>query len=850
MTAGAPWSVKGIHPKAREIAKDHARRSGMTLGEWLNRVILDDEEGEAPVRPRLVAQPGEGGAELARVAAALERLTDRVEASETRTGLAVTGVEHAVREALARIEATERENLAFVARVDGVGGEQAKLAERLRQMEAEAAGPRSSEALRAIEQAVASTAAQVYEIEARLTRERPDPAALAEEVLARAGQRLATAEGHTSDALESLRVSLAALDGRLGALESDRGREEARLEDLARRMSEQVESARIQFAERLKHADAGRVEQRFAELAQELEAAERRSTQAIQEMGRQVLGMADAVNRRLQVSESRSAEAIALAGGEMARVAEALEARLGAAESAQAEQVARLSEELERISDKLSDRLLVAERRAADAIDDVGQQVARVTERMAESHSRTAQELAETIRESEGRTARLLEETRARLEQRIGDGPLPAAPPQPSTAAFGPELFSRAEELDEEEEDLDLLDLARSVPRLTETPEFAPIPEPEDDLFDLDQPEPPAGAEVGPELSTREVIEQARAAARTVAPEPAPTPAMAARSWSSSGFFGLRPRRGPNSTLQTAIMVAGGAAFLSVGAAGVVLMQRQPGGAPAAAIADSQPARAAVALAAPAESTPATPPVADDALAAAFAGAARELEAGQPGALDKLKAVAEAGHPPAELYLGKLYESGGHGVQRDLAKARAWTAKAAEAADAAAMHNLALFEFRGEGGRQDLAEAARWFKAAAERGVVDSQYNLGLLYQSGSGVPRDAAQAYAWFALAASSGDAQARANALKLKDQLTPAQRADGEKLVAAYQARRGSGDAAGGIDLATVQRVLNRLGYLGHAAGEPETRTALADYQRDHGLPATGELDGRTAQRLAAFR
>jgi len=29
MTSGAPWSVKGIDPKAREIAKDLARRSGM-----------------------------------------------------------------------------------------------------------------------------------------------------------------------------------------------------------------------------------------------------------------------------------------------------------------------------------------------------------------------------------------------------------------------------------------------------------------------------------------------------------------------------------------------------------------------------------------------------------------------------------------------------------------------------------------------------------------------------------------------------------------------------------------------------------------------------------------------------
>ena len=186
MTAGAPWSVKGIDPKAREVAKDHARRSGMTLGEWLNRVILVDEGlapedaepdshaapeppprafPEAP-RPRLVAQtPAPRPDELARVAHALDRLTDRIEASETRTGLAITSVEHSVRQAVARIEAAEREGLAVAARfetaVERVGGEQVRLAERLRRFEADAAGPRSSEALRAIEQSVGRVAGQV-----------------------------------------------------------------------------------------------------------------------------------------------------------------------------------------------------------------------------------------------------------------------------------------------------------------------------------------------------------------------------------------------------------------------------------------------------------------------------------------------------------------------------------------------------------------------------------------------------------------------------------------------------------------------------------------------------------------
>ena len=41
MKPGIPWSVKGIEPEARVVAKRAARRAGITLGEWLNSVILD-----------------------------------------------------------------------------------------------------------------------------------------------------------------------------------------------------------------------------------------------------------------------------------------------------------------------------------------------------------------------------------------------------------------------------------------------------------------------------------------------------------------------------------------------------------------------------------------------------------------------------------------------------------------------------------------------------------------------------------------------------------------------------------------------------------------------------------------
>lgn len=46
-TEADPWSVKGIDPEAREIAESQARRSGISLGEWLNRAIRDEMAPEA-----------------------------------------------------------------------------------------------------------------------------------------------------------------------------------------------------------------------------------------------------------------------------------------------------------------------------------------------------------------------------------------------------------------------------------------------------------------------------------------------------------------------------------------------------------------------------------------------------------------------------------------------------------------------------------------------------------------------------------------------------------------------------------------------------------------------------------
>jgi localization factor PodJL len=977
MTAAAPWSVKGIDPKAREVAKELARRSGMTLGEWLNRVILEDDMPEdvaseehfyaRPLRaamepakppmpsPSLSAKPDE----LGRIAFALDRLTDRIEASETRTGLAISGVEHSVRHAMARIETAEREHMAVATRFDAaaehLAAEQARASDRLRWMEDELSGPRSAEALKILEDQItrvggdltdgeARSRATLADLEARLANVEAgeDPAAVIEEAVSRLAQRLADAEGRTGEALEGLRDSLAQLDQRMYAADSSvRGDMESRLTALADQLSQRVEAARNEVAERLAATDSTQVETRLGEMAEQIARADQRSARAIETMGREVLTMAETLNRRVQSAEQRSAEAIEQVGGEIARIAGAVENRLGRTDQLHAEALERLGAEIGKITDRLTDRIIQSERRAAQAIDDVGEQVAKVTERIEQRHERAASDLAERIRQSEERTARLLADASQRLDaetpateaettteetDEIAPSPaawsavaeeLPAAP-----AVFGAELFSRAEPVSQpaldpgnptfNEEDFAHVDAF--------APEgFAPIAELDDeDRFVIDGPpetldappegapeaadaaadgEPPAetvmelgvepkgedeaaaAARAAAQLSTRQVIEQARAAARAAAAAPRPrilhAPERRPRAMRAGGLFRSLKAR-PPSTWQTALMVAGGAAFLSVGAAGVVLMEGPNATREALPFAVSP--RAAVALT-PDDAPPASPLVAEtkalsaapstaftgtptqaasspaDAVGAAYVKVAAAVEQKQPGALARLKAIADGGHAPAQMFLARLYETGQAGVVQNLGEARRWTLRAAEAGDATAMHNLALYYFRGEGGPQDTAAAAQWFKKAAEHGVVDSQYNLGLLYQSGSGVPRDLAQAYKWFSIAANSGDSEARSAAIDLESKLPSAQLAQVESQASAFQPAGVTAPpqtAASGASVASAQKILGRLGYY---KGRPDgtnsrdMRLAVTAYQRDQGLAATGSLDPATVSRLSVF-
>ena len=56
-----PWHVKGVHPDARDVAREAARRSGVSVGTWLNSLIIKAADEDIPLRaPDAPAPHGTG----------------------------------------------------------------------------------------------------------------------------------------------------------------------------------------------------------------------------------------------------------------------------------------------------------------------------------------------------------------------------------------------------------------------------------------------------------------------------------------------------------------------------------------------------------------------------------------------------------------------------------------------------------------------------------------------------------------------------------------------------------------------------------------------------------------------
>lgn len=202
MSSEQSWSMRGVDQRARKRALDQARQDGVTVGEWINRKILNDDEGASGAGEDLTA--------------AVEQLSRRIEATEHRATLTITGIDQSVLGLVSRLQSVEGAHAELEAKhvqaISDLMNARDALAARIVKMEGDDSNTRNLAALKSLEASLARLAAQL--------------SASADETvsrLARAQDDIAELQGQFSEAGEGVTAQLAVMDEELSGLKGALG---------------------------------------------------------------------------------------------------------------------------------------------------------------------------------------------------------------------------------------------------------------------------------------------------------------------------------------------------------------------------------------------------------------------------------------------------------------------------------------------------------------------------------------------------------------------------------------------------------------------------------------------------
>jgi localization factor PodJL len=405
MRSGVPWSVKGIEPEAREAAKQAARRAGVTLGAWLNQIIMDggtDEVGmpdaEVSLKPAnpvhssghpASGHPASGHSvfsqpvareqvDLAPVAEAVREIVTRVEQSERRTQDLARRLEQSVGHLAERLEHSER------------------LAER--QMDNVMPDQRTLDPLERKIQQLAERLEEAERGRGSFGRKGDDNRAqiqTLEKAVNAVVDHLETAERRTDETLADIRRTLNEISTRVEEREQEDEREEAqareramathmqtlasRLEKMEQSVSsvgnQAVESALKAIADKTdaeQHkATIAHLQRSLSEITQRLERAESRTDETLKTFEMTVTGIA----RRLEdLDNPRERDAVRAVGSRVEEIAD----RLHQTE----DMTLQAAQTIERAIAGMSDSMHVAENRSRETIDSLHTMLERMTDRL------------------------------------------------------------------------------------------------------------------------------------------------------------------------------------------------------------------------------------------------------------------------------------------------------------------------------------------------------------------------------------------------------------------------------------------------------------------------------------
>ncbi|WP_203291825.1 peptidoglycan-binding protein [Maricaulis parjimensis] len=443
----------------------------MTLGEWINRVILEDSDpSKAEWDDALESFPGFGGGSALNeeddrlLRAMVNRLTERVENTEQRSARTLSGLDKAITQLAEKISRSSDRQSAELqsaqATLDRVRKSHEELADRLRQVEAAGPASNSPEDRAAFETTIMKLARRLYEhendIAARLHELDTDARSASESLEARLARlearaddyadldrkrqdrttdtlgqltsttealkaRVEGAERITNDAARALDTSVSRLDDRLRHLETRNSSDTVDLERRFERLSEDVARVIADTRSQMAKAMAGaasepridRLEDALTRAMARMDEAERRQGDSMSRLGQEITKLAGAIDRRLTESERRAADALRESQNESK-----LDRRLDEVRQESRDAIRRMGEDVTRLGRSLADRIDQSETRASQVVENATDRMAQMLDKI-ESRRSSEDELEDRLRQSEERTAQRIEDALGSVQERL-----------------------------------------------------------------------------------------------------------------------------------------------------------------------------------------------------------------------------------------------------------------------------------------------------------------------------------------------------------------------------------------------------------------------------------------------
>jgi len=821
MRPAVPWSVKGIEPEAREAAKQAAQRAGVTLGAWLNQMILDagtDEIGrtsaESMSRPApqpsnqqsYISQPAPY--DLAPVAETMREVINRVESSERRNAELARRLEQTVGQLAARFEESERA-------MDETPDRQNS----------------DRQTLDPLERKIQQLADRLEEQErGRAARRNPDDKAIQtlEKAVNAVVDHLDTAERRTEESLADIRQTLAKVAQRVDAREEEKEREAAETRARALDTNLQTMASRLEKMEQsVGTVSAQAVETALKAVAEKSDAEQHKAT--INSLQRSLAE----ITQRLERAEQRTDDTLKTFEKTVTSIARRLD-DLDAPRAPVPDTTHIVESRLEQMANRLHDN----EQMTVQAVQTIERAIAGMSDSLnvAENRSReTTESLHVMLERMTDRLGRLEKEAKAALAQPAqmlspqiavghspahgaGSGFVPGAQGFPIPNFDAPPMggFGAPAKADFRNPFADpVFPDASALPLPAPAPSSAkvlPGSAASDVISDVPPPFATADDEASVELrepndadisnptqesahAAHDFLSAARRAAQAAAqagrnpqqPGQSPYAESAARFTAIGDDRDNRGKRILLGLLAAVILAGAGFAtlrylkheplvpFIDAPAKPAVAVNPAPAidkpadiGASTETVVpapqehpEATPDDAGAKAAAPASTTPAAPAQAapQSAPESPIVPAPKKPAKQAETVIPRMEAKGPTLAPsPAKPVATAALDQQTPGQENAPTGDRALRA-AATRGEPAAQYEVGQRYANGEGVTADLSQAAYWYGQAADQGLAIAQYRLAALYEKGRGLAQDDAQARKWYEKAALQGNVKAMHN-------------------------------------------------------------------------------------------